>query len=134
MWTAVCTPWVACPDRNREATSADGTNPCGAHQQGEKVGMSTVREEIAAFVTSILAKFLDGEIEGDIDWETPVGADGLGIESIGILEVVVQLEREYEMSLSDEAIERMVSSTFGVLVDEVVAHHPATAASESRVG
>lgn len=96
--------------------------------------MSPLREQIAAFVTSILAEFLDGEIVGDIGWDTPIGEDGLGIESISILEVVVHLEREYDMSIPDEAIDTMASSTFGVLVDEVIAHLPATAGTESRVG
>lgn len=88
--------------------------------------MSPTRDEIAAFVTAILVEFLDDEVGDTIDRDTPVGEDGLGVESIGILEVVVKLEREYDISLSDESIERMVSTTFGALVDEVALHLPVT--------
>ena len=91
--------------------------------------MSTMREDIAAFVKSVLAEFLDEELES-VGWETPVGEGGLAVESIGMLEVVVQLEREYDISLSDEVIERMVSATFGGLVDEVVALRATTSESE----
>ncbi|MGM1061564.1 phosphopantetheine-binding protein [Saccharothrix sp. Mg75] len=89
--------------------------------------MPPSREEIADFVTSVLANFLEGEFDEGIDWAAPIGADGLGVESIGILEVVVNVEQEYDLSIPDEVIERMASGTFGALVDEVAALHPATA-------
>lgn len=94
--------------------------------------MST-REAIATFVKSVLEGFLDEDIEGVIGWDTPIGDGGLGIESIGLLEVVVHLEREYDVGLSDEVLERMASATFGGLVDEVLALLPAAPESERRV-
>ncbi|MBE1501815.1 acyl carrier protein [Amycolatopsis lexingtonensis] len=94
--------------------------------------MST-REEIAAFVKSVLEGFLDEDIEGAVGWDTPIGEGGLGVESIGLLEIVVHLEREYDVSLSDELIERMVTATFGGLVDEVRALVQDARESERRV-
>ncbi|WP_370967228.1 acyl carrier protein [Amycolatopsis sp. cg9] len=94
--------------------------------------MSTT-EEIAAFVKSVLEGFLDEDIEGAVGWDTPIGEGGLGVESIGLLEIVVHLEREYDVSLSDELIERMVTATFGGLVDEVHALVQDTQESERRV-
>jgi acyl carrier protein len=94
--------------------------------------MST-KEEIATFVKSVLEGFLDEDMEGAIGWDTPLGDGGLGVESIGLLEVVVHLEREYDVSLSDEMIDRMVSATFGGLIDEVVTILSEAPESERRV-
>lgn len=94
--------------------------------------MST-KEEIATFVKSVLEGFLDEDMEGAVGWDTPLGDGGLGVESIGLLEVVVNLEREYDVSLSDEMIDRMVSATFGGLIDEVVTILAEAPESERRV-
>jgi acyl carrier protein len=95
--------------------------------------MSPHREQIAAFAKEILVGFLDGFTEDDITEETPIGEGGLAVESIGILEVVVNLEQEYDISIPDEIIERFASSTFGVLVDEIMTLASATVETESGV-
>jgi acyl carrier protein len=95
--------------------------------------MSSLREQVAAFTKTIFAGFLEGDAESDIDEETVIGEGGLGVESIGILEVVVHLEQEFDISIPDDVVKRMASSTFGALVDEVVGLIPASADSEGAV-
>ncbi|MFF7124488.1 phosphopantetheine-binding protein [Streptomyces sp. NPDC008240] len=86
------------------------------------------RHEILALVTHIMEDTVGLELDDDVDLNTSIGPEGLGLESIGILEVTVHLEREYNIEFSDEALELLLSGTLGEFIDEVVRQRSAVAA------
>ncbi|MFE2099575.1 MULTISPECIES: acyl carrier protein [unclassified Streptomyces] len=86
------------------------------------------RQEILALVTHIMEDTVGLELDDDVDLNTSIGPEGLGLESIGILEVTVHLEREYNIEFSDEALELLLSGTLGEFIDEVVRQRSAVAA------
>lgn len=89
------------------------------------------RQEILALVTHIMEDTVGLELDDDVDLNTSIGPEGLGLESIGILEVTVHLEREYNIEFSDEALELLLSGTLGEFIDEVVRQRSAAAAGAS---
>ncbi|WP_336112513.1 acyl carrier protein [Streptomyces sp. PTD9-10] len=89
------------------------------------------RQEILALVTHIMEDTVGLELDDDVDLNTSIGPEGLGLESIGILEVTVHLEREYNIEFSDEALELLLSGTLGEFIDEVVRQRSAVAAGAS---
>ncbi|MGJ6968491.1 acyl carrier protein [Streptosporangium sp. G11] len=92
--------------------------------------MSAEKQEILAFVIHIIEDVVGITLGDDIGESTPVGPQGLGLESISMLEVLVQLEREYEITLPDEAMDELLSGTLGGFVDEVVKYRSAVHAGE----
>ncbi|MEW2086650.1 phosphopantetheine-binding protein [Streptomyces sp. NPDC005283] len=86
------------------------------------------RQEILALITHIMEDTVGLELDDVVDLNTSIGPEGLGLESIGILEVTVHLEREYNIEFSDEALELLLNGTLGEFIDEVVRQRSAVAA------
>lgn len=55
----------------------------------------------------------------DVREETPLGPGGLGIDSIGCLEVVLELERRTGIPLRDEHLTAETLATPGSLIDHL---------------
>ena len=51
-----------------------------------------------------------------IEADTPLGADGLGIDSVGCLEIVLEIERRTGMPLRDEHLTAELLATPGGLI------------------
>ncbi|MET9451444.1 acyl carrier protein [Streptomyces cinerochromogenes] len=64
----------------------------------------------------------------EMDPNTLIGPEGLGLESIGILEVTVHLEREYGIEFSDETLDVLIHGTLGEFIDEILKQRTAVAA------
>ncbi|TJZ57352.1 acyl carrier protein [Streptomyces piniterrae] len=97
----------------------------------EAEGQAAERQEILALVTTILDETLGIELGDDVDLNTSIGPEGIGIESIGILEVTVHLEREYNIEFADETLEALLRGTLGEFIDEVVKQRTAVATGAS---
>ncbi|MGW7050435.1 acyl carrier protein [Streptomyces sp. NPDC054887] len=89
------------------------------------------RREILALMTRIMDETLGIELGDDVDLNTSIGPEGIGVESIGILEVTVHLEREYDIEFSDETLEALLRGTLGEFIDEVVKQRTTVAAGAS---
>ncbi|MCP3759181.1 acyl carrier protein [Streptomyces sp. TBY4] len=89
------------------------------------------RQEILTLMTRVMEETLAIELGDDVDLNTSIGPEGIGIESIGILEVTVHLEREYDIEFSDETLEALLRGTLGEFIDEVVKERTAVAAGAS---
>ena len=98
-------------------------------QEAER--QEVARQEVLALMTGILDETLGIELDDNVDLNTSIGPEGIGIESIGILEVTVHLEREYHIEFSDEALEALLRGTLGEFIDEVIKQRTAVSAGTS---
>lgn len=95
--------------------------------------MSSLKDEVAAFTRQVMNDTIGLDVTSDLDPGTPIGPEGIGLESIGMLELAAHLEREYGFAFPDEAIEELLTATWDGLVDEIVRYRlDATAGSEDR--
>ncbi|MEV6553270.1 acyl carrier protein [Streptomyces sp. NPDC051597] len=92
---------------------------------------SEERQRVLEFVIHVIEDVVGMELGDEIDINTSLGPDGVGLESIGALEVAVQLEREYDIDFPDELLKLMLTATLGEFVDEVVQKR-SVAGAESR--
>lgn len=76
------------------------------------------REAIEALVLDILRSKAH-RFEGKIQPDTPLGAGGLGIDSIGTLEIVLEVERQSGIRLRDESLSADALASPGSLVDHL---------------
>lgn len=58
----------------------------------------------------------------DIDEEAPLFGDGLGLDSIDVLELIVLMERKYGIKLSDPSQGRAVFASVRVMAEYVAAN------------
>jgi acyl carrier protein len=89
------------------------------------------RQEILAFVAHVIEDVVGMELGEEINLNTLVGPDGLGLESIGALEVTVHLEREYDIEFSDEMVQSLLSEPLGAFIDQIIQQCTAVAADAS---
>lgn len=59
----------------------------------------------------------------DIDAEAPLFGDGLGLDSIDALELIVLLEREYGIKLSNPAEGKQIFKSIASIADYVSKNH-----------
>lgn len=60
-----------------------------------------------------------GGSAGPVEPDTPLGPEGLGIDSIGCLEIVLELERRTGIALRDETLTAEAFATPASLADQV---------------
>lgn len=66
---------------------------------------------------------LEGMTPADIDKDAPLfGDDGLGLDSIDVLELIVLLEKNYGIRLASPAEGRKVFQSMAVIADYVAAN------------
>ncbi|MCX5410044.1 acyl carrier protein (plasmid) [Streptomyces sp. NBC_00335] len=72
---------------------------------------------VRAFVVNTLETMnLDTAGVGD---DTPIGDDGLELESLTTAELVMQVEEEYGVKFTDEDVEALQTMTLGAFVSQV---------------
>jgi acyl carrier protein len=60
------------------------------------------------------------DFSGPISEDTPLGPDGVGIDSIGCLDIVLELEQRTGITLRDETLTAESLATPGSLVEHLV--------------
>jgi acyl carrier protein len=70
-----------------------------------------MNEDVRQFVTQALTE-MNFEVEGVAD-DTPLGADGVDLESLSMAELLMQVEEEYGVKYSDEETPQLAEMTFG---------------------
>lgn len=73
------------------------------------------RESLARVVLEV-ARAQAPMFDGDLLEDTPLGHGGLGIDSIGCLELVLELERRTGITLRDESLTAETLATPGSLI------------------
>lgn len=65
---------------------------------------------------------LEGMQPGEIDDDAPLFGDGLGLDSIDALELIVLLEKEYGIKLKSSAEGKEVFKSVNVMADYIASH------------
>ena len=73
-------------------------------------------------VSIIEALNLEDLTPADIDANAPLFGEGLGLDSIDALELIVLMERNYGIRLKDAAAGRQVFQSVRVMAEYVMAH------------
>ncbi|MGQ3012427.1 MAG: phosphopantetheine-binding protein [Flavobacteriales bacterium] len=68
---------------------------------------------------------LEGMQPGDIDSGAPLFGDGLGLDSIDALELIVLLEKEYSIKIEDPKEGKKIFHSVDTLADFILEHKPA---------
>lgn len=77
-------------------------------------------EEITAKILDILETDLKWPISrSEITDGTQLGSDGIGLDSVMIISVTVQLEEAFGISIPDEDIMELADNTLGQMADYV---------------
>jgi acyl carrier protein len=87
--------------------------------------MSRVTEELMMDVKKlIIARLKLEEIAvEDIDTDAPLFGEGLGLDSIDALELVIGLEKEYGVSIPDAEVGREVFQSVRTIAQYIVDNH-----------
>lgn len=83
-----------------------------------------MKEELIEKLKSEIIEVLNLEdlTPADIDADAPLFGEGLGLDSIDALELIVLLERNYGIKLKDAAEGKEVFKSVSVMADYIMAH------------
>jgi acyl carrier protein len=82
--------------------------------------MSVVEDEIVAILKSLLLEEMEVRVAADrIDGETPLLEDGLGLDSIVIVELIAGIERKFSMEFQDSDLRTANFSNLNALAEVV---------------
>ena len=65
---------------------------------------------------------LEGMTPGQIDDDAPLFGDGLGLDSIDVLELIVLIEKNYGIRLTSPAEGKQVFRSVAVMAEYIAAH------------
>ncbi|MGA5700050.1 acyl carrier protein [Peterkaempfera bronchialis] len=74
--------------------------------------------DIRSFVIGIISE-IDPEITEDVADDQPLGPGGLELESLALVELLVQVEHEYNVKIADEDPAAQPTATLGEFVAAV---------------
>lgn len=85
---------------------------------------SMEREELKKLVKQQIVQFLNlnNVNPEDIKDDEPLFGDGLGLDSIDSIELIVMLSREYGINIQDPKEGRKVLTTVNTMVDYITEH------------
>ncbi|MDN3259832.1 phosphopantetheine-binding protein [Streptomyces sp. CSDS2] len=78
-----------------------------------------MQEEIRTFVLAVIRDIINLPVPEDADEATPLGPEGLELESLAMIELLLQLEGEYGIELPEEDVDPERVQTLGQLVQVV---------------
>jgi len=90
----------------------------------------SMRDEVRSFVLTTISKMCNTELDV-VDDDTPLAAEGLGLESLFLLQLAAQLEQRYGVAFANDLGE-MPRFTLGELVDDVIERLPVVAEKKER--
>jgi acyl carrier protein len=83
------------------------------------------QELVEKLKSQIIAQLnLEGMQPGDIDADAPLFGEGLGLDSIDALELIVLLEKEYGIKIEDPKEGKKIFHSVTTLADYILANRP----------
>ncbi|MBD0743120.1 acyl carrier protein [Streptomyces sp. CBMA152] len=79
-----------------------------------------MHEETREFILTVVRDIINLPLPGRVDDSLPLGEEGLGLESLAMIELVLQLEGEYGIDLPEEDLEPQLVPDLGAFVNVVV--------------
>jgi acyl carrier protein len=90
------------------------------------------QQEITERISELTASGLDWPAAANgIDRDTPLGSEGIGLDSVLVIELAVLIEREFGITLLDEEIPALADKSLRQIADDV---HERRAAEAARSG
>ncbi|WP_035804600.1 acyl carrier protein [Kitasatospora mediocidica] len=86
-----------------------------------------MREETREFVLTVIRDVINLPLPDRIGDDLPLGEEGLGLESLAMIELVLQLEGQYGIQLPEEELDPLLVRDLGAFVDVVVGRRSAAA-------
>ena len=84
-----------------------------------------MKEQIRAFVLHVVRDEMNLPINlAEVTDETPVGVGGLDLESLGLAELAMHVEQEFDVKIRDEEFEWLATASLGAVVDRLAAATP----------
>jgi len=71
---------------------------------------------------------LEGVSPDSIEDAAPIFVEGLGLDSIDALELVVLVEEQFRVAIPDEEVGKLAFASIDALADYILTHQPRTAA------
>lgn len=92
-------------------------------------------EDIEKKVKEVILRAFDAQIDPeDIDVEVPLMEDGIGLDSVSILEIITGIEEEFELTVEDEEISDELFESISSLIDYVRRKLIETEEAKAEVG
>lgn len=90
-----------------------------------------MHEETREFILTVIRDVINLPLPAQVEDGLPLGEEGLGLESLAMIELVLQLEGEYGIDLPEEDLEPQLVPNLGRFVDAVVDRRSALAAGSA---
>jgi acyl carrier protein len=85
-------------------------------------------EETREFILTVIRDVINLPLPTRVDDSLPLGEEGLGLESLATIELVLQLEGQYGIELPEEELDPVLVPDFRTFVETVVGRRSALAA------
>lgn len=83
--------------------------------------MHDMESGVRSFILTVLTERMMQPIDaGSVNDDTPLGPEGMDLESLALVELSVHLENEYGVAFDDEDTERIATASLGDLCRLVV--------------
>jgi acyl carrier protein len=80
-----------------------------------------VEKVVATIFDAVNIRSIDRQM---VKTETALGPQGLGLDSVDILEVVVAVEHEFKIKITDRKLGQTVFASIGSIAEFVLRHSP----------
>ncbi|MFE3947240.1 acyl carrier protein [Streptomyces sp. NPDC059118] len=89
-------------------------------------------EETREFILTVIRDVINLPLPAEVGDDLPLGEEGLGLESLATIELVLQLEGRYGIELPEEELDPALVPDLRAFVRTVVERRAATAGSVAR--
>lgn len=82
---------------------------------------TALEKEIRQFVLSTISDDMNHPLDADeITDDSPLGTGGIDIDSLSLIELVLRIERRFDVKFPDTDIEPVGAMNLGDLVDDII--------------
>ncbi|MGV9848996.1 phosphopantetheine-binding protein [Streptomyces sp. NPDC003442] len=82
---------------------------------------TALQKEIRDFVLGTISEEMNHPLAADeISDDSPMGTGGIDIDSLGLIELLLRLERRFDVKFPDSDIEQAGAMNLGDLINDVV--------------